>query len=241
MARKTKRKNKTSQRFAEIDKQVDPLKYYTLNEAIDLVKKTATAKFKESVDMAVRLGIDAKKSEQNVRGITNLPHGTGKKTNVAVLANGEDIKIAEEAGADTVGDDDLIKKIQGGWKAFDVMVATAAMAPQIGKIGKFLGPKTPNKRNGTVTTDIAKTVKEIKAATRAEYRIDKAGVIHMGIGKTEYSADQIRENFNTVLDAINRARPSSTKGKFIVSITLSSTMGPGVKVDSVLAVKGAGG
>ena len=115
------------------------------------------------------------------------------------------------------------------------------MAPQIGKIGKFLGPKTPNKRNGTVTTDIATTVKEIKAATRAEYRIDKAGVIHMCIGKTDYSADQIKENFNTALDAINKARPSSTKGKFIVSITLSSTMGPGVKVDAVLAVKGAGG
>lgn len=240
MAKKNKKKTLTSKRFAAVATEVDKTKLYTPDEAIALVKKTATAKFPESIDIAVRLGIDPKKGEQNVRGTTNLPHGTGKNKTVAVLANGDDLKAAEEAGADFVGDEDMIKKIQEGWKGFDVMLATDAMATQLGKVGRFLGPRTPNKRNGTVTNDIVKAVKEIKGASRAEYRIDKAGIVHMGIGKSTFSEEQIKENFRTALDAVIRAKPPTSKGKYLISVTMSSTMGPGVAIDPNIANKFAG-
>jgi len=239
MARK-KKKNLNSQRYSALAKQVDPAKLHSVDEAIALVKKLGTAKFPESVELALRLGIDPKKSDQNVRGITNLPHGTGKNKTVAVLANGDDIKTALDAGADFAGDEEIIKKVQEGWKDFDVMIATDTMAPQIGKIGRFLGPRTPNKRNGTVTNDIAKAVKEIKGASRIEYRLDKAGNVHLSIGKVTFSEEQLKENMHTALDAVIRAKPPSSKGRYLQNVTLSSTMGPGIKVDPTGASKFAG-
>lgn len=236
MAKKEK-KAKTSRRYDEVAKLVDRTKLHTIDEAVELLKKTASTKFTESVDLAVRLGIDPKKGEQNVRGITNLPHGTGKSKTVAVLCDGDDVKAAEDAGADFVGEEDLIKKIQEGWKGFDVMLASEGMGKNIGKIGRFLGPKTPNKRNGTVTSDIAAAVKEIKAATRIEYRIDKAAIIHLPLGKVSFTDEQIKENFRTAIDALVRAKPSGAKGRYLMSVTLSSTMGPGIKIDPALAAK----
>lgn len=239
MAKKV-RKNSNSARYAAVEGKVDADKLYTIDEAVALVKETASAKFVETVDLAVKLGIDSRKSDQNVRGITNLPHGTGKVPKVAVLAKGENIKLAEEAGADTVGEEDLIKQIQEGFKDFDIMLATSDMAPQIGKIGRFLGPKTPNKRNGTVTDNVADTVRDLKAATRVEYRTEKAGIVHLPMGKVNFDSDKLKENVVAAIDALMRAKPSSSKGKYLLSITMSSTMGPGVKLDTNLAAKEAG-
>jgi large subunit ribosomal protein L1 len=232
MAKTKERKNPHSVRFTEIAKKVEEGKEFAFAEAVTLMKELATAKFDESIDLAIRLGIDPRKGDQNVRGTTNIPHGTGKKKTIAVLAKGDLAKEAEEAGADRVGDEDLIKEIQGGWKDFDVMIAAADMAPSIGKIGRYLGPKTPNKRNGTVTNAIGETVKEIKLATRIEYRIDKAAVVHLSIGKVSFTDDQIRENFIAAMDAVIKARPASAKGRYLQSVTISSTMGPGLRVDS---------
>ncbi|MBX3117879.1 MAG: 50S ribosomal protein L1 [Fimbriimonadaceae bacterium] len=231
------RKNPRSPRYVEVAKQYSDDSLHDVISALDLVQKSANAKFVESVDLAVRLGIDPRKSDQNVRGLTSLPHGTGKNKKIAVLAKGDYAKEAEAAGADHVGDDDLIAKIQGGFRDFDVVLATEDMAPSIGKIGKMLGPKTPNKRNGTVTNQIGQAVKEIKAATRVEYRVDKAGIVHLGIGKVNYSASQLQENFKAALDAIVKAKPATAKGRYIVSVTLSSTMGPAIKVDPTAASK----
>lgn len=243
--RKNIKKNAHSPRYLEAAAKVDKDTLYEITAAIALVKETATTKFKksaESVDLAIRLGIDPRKSDQNVRGLTNLPHGTGKTKIVAVLAKGDHAKQAEEAGADFVGDEDLIKRIQTGDKElkFDVILATEEMAPQIGKIGKALGPKTPNKRNGTVTNNIATAVKEIKAATRVEYRTDKAGVVHMSIGKVNFTDEQILENFKAGFGAVLKAKPSGAKGKYVESLTISATMGPGVPLDAALASKLAG-
>lgn len=235
--RKNIRKNPQSPRYVEIAKQVDQDVTLDINSAIALVKKTATAKFVESVDLAIRLGIDPRKSDQNVRGLTNLPHGTGKIKKVAVLAKGDLAAEAEKAGADIVGADDLIAKIQAGERNFDVILATEEMAPQIGKIGRALGPKTPNKRNGTVTNNIATAVKEIKAATRVEYRTDKAGVVHMSIGKVNFTDEQLLENFKAGFGAVLKAKPSSAKGKYVESLTVSATMGPGISLDINLASK----
>lgn len=235
--RKNIRKNPHSPRYTAVATTVDKENFLDPQQAIALVKQTANAKFVESVDMAVRLGIDPRKSDQNVRGITNLPHGTGKVRKIAVLARGDLAREAEQAGADTVGGDDLITKIQGGFRDFDVILATEEMAPSIGKIGRMLGPRTPNKRNGTVTNNIGTAVREIKGATRVEYRAEKAGIVHMSIGKVSFTEDQILENFRAALNAIIKAKPSSAKGKYVASITLSSTMGPGVPVDATVAAK----
>ena len=226
----------------ELAKSIEKDSLFDLETAIAKVKATATAKFVESIDLAIRLGIDPRKSDQNVRGITNLPHGTGKTKLVAVLAKGDLAKEAEAAGADVVGDEDLIKRIQTGDKdlKFDVVLATEEMAPQIGKIGKALGPKTPNKRNGTVTNNIGTAVKEIKAATRVEYRTDKAGVVHMSVGKVNFTDEQIMENFKAGFGAVLKAKPSSAKGKYVQSLTMSATMGPGVSLDTTLASKLSG-
>lgn len=240
MAQKIKRKAKHSNRYTEVSKKVDADKLHELDEAIAVMKSTASAKFVESIDLAVKLGIDPRKGDQNVRGTTNLPHGTGKKKTVAVLAKGDAAKEAEAAGADFVGDEDLIKKIQEGWKDFDVMLATNDMAPQIGKVGRFLGPKTPNKRNGTVTDQIGQAVKEIKGATRVEYRVEKAGICHLPLGKVSYTDEQIRENFIAALDALIKAKPSASKGRYLQSVTLSTTMGPAIKLDPTLASKASG-
>lgn len=237
--RKQVKKTAHSPRFSAVAAQVEAEKLHEVSEAIALVKKTANAKFVESVDLAVRLGIDPRKSDQNVRGLASLPHGTGKIKKVAVLAKGDLAKDAEAAGADIVGDEDLIAKIQGGFKDFDVILAAEDMAPQIGKIGRLLGPKTPNKRNGTVTNNISTAVKEIKAATRIEYRADKAGVVHLQIGKVNFSDEQIAENFGTAINALVKAKPSSAKGRYILSVTVSSTMGPGISIDPALAAKAA--
>jgi large subunit ribosomal protein L1 len=219
-----------SPRFTALQEKVED-RLYTLAEAIELVKGNANAKFVESVDLAVRLGIDPRKGDQNVRGITNIPHGTGKTKKIAVLAKGDAAKDAEAAGADKVGAEDLITEIQNGFRDFDVILSTEDMAPQIGKIGKLLGPRTPNKRNGTVTNNIAAAVSEIKAATRIEYRTDKAGIVHLQVGKVNFTNEQILENIQVAMDAINKAKPASAKGRYLLSITLSSTMGPGVKID----------
>lgn len=240
MPRKNIRKQKHSQRFLAALAQIEADKLYTPAEAIELVKKISNAKFAESMDLSIKLGIDPRKSDQNVRGTTTIPHGTGKKKTVAVLAKGDLAKEAEAAGADIVGDEDLIKKIQEGFKAFDIILATEEMAPQIGKIGKALGPKTPNKRNGTVTNNIANTVKEIKAATRVEYRADKGGVVNVPIGRTAFGDDQLLENFQAALNAVVKAKPASTKGKYVLTLTLSSTMGPGVPLDVTFSQKLAG-
>lgn len=228
-----------SPRFVKASEGIDKESPNDIATAIGLVKKSATAKFVESIDLAVRLGIDPRKSDQNVRGITNLPHGTGKVKKVAVLAKGDHIKEAEQAGADMVGAEDLIAKIQGGFKDFDVVLATEEMAPQIGKIGRMLGPKTPNKRNGTVTNNIGTAVKEIKGATRIEYRADKAGVVHLQIGKVNFTDDQIAENLSFAIGALLRAKPATAKGKYVVSVTMSSTMGPGIPVDTAIVTKAA--
>jgi len=240
LPRKNIRKAPHSPRFSNVSKLVDKDTPLEPAAAIDLLKKTATAKFPESIDLSVRLGIDTKKGEQNVRGITSLPHGTGKVRRVAVLAKGDLATQAEGAGADTVGGDELIAKIQNGFRDFDVVLATEEMALQIGKIGRMLGPRTPNKRNGTITNNIAAAVKEIKGVTRAEYRADKAGVVHMAIGKVNFTNEQIEENFRTALNAIIKAKPASAKGKYIETITISSTMGPGIPIDAAVASKQAG-
>lgn len=238
--RKNIRKNAHSPRYISAAEKVNKDNLYNVDEAIGLVKQTATAKFVESIDLSVRLGIDPKKSDQNVRGITQLPHGTGKVRKVAVLAKGDLAKAAEDAGADVVGGEELVTKIQNGFKDFDVVLATEEMAPQIGKIGKALGPKTPNKRNGTVTNQIGQAVKEIKGATRVEYRADKEGVVHILIGKVNFSDVQISENFKAALGALLKAKPSSSKGKYVESVTLSSSMGPAVHLDTTVASKFAG-
>ena len=234
------KKNARSPRFIALAKTVSNDAAHDLIPAIEAVKATANAKFVESVDMAIRLGIDPRKGDQNVRGITNLPNGTGKIKRVAVLAKGDMAKEAEQAGADVVGDEDLIAKIQAGFRDFDVILATEEMAPQLGKIGKALGPKTPNKRNGTVTNNIGTAVKEIKGATRIEYRVDKAGVVHLQVGKVNFTTEQLRENISVAIDALIKAKPPTAKGKYLLSITLSSTMGPSVSVDTVMATKASG-
>lgn len=238
--RKNIKKNRHSPRFEALLKQVDKDTHYEIVQAIALVKQTATAKFVESVEATFRLGVDPRKGDQNVRGITNLPHGTGKVKKVAVLAKGDLAKEAEDAGADTVGAEDLIAKIQNGFRDFDVILAAEDMAPQIGKIGKMLGPRTPNKRNGTVTNQITQAVKEIKGATRVEYRADKGGVVHLPLGKVNFTEEQLLENFNAALHAVVKAKPSSTKGKYMLGITIGATMGPGVQVEATSAQKGAG-
>ncbi|HEY0868645.1 MAG TPA: 50S ribosomal protein L1 [Fimbriimonas sp.] len=226
-----------SPRYEALAATVDKEAPLEVSAALAKVKETANTKFVESVDLAVRLGIDPRKGDQNVRGITNLPHGTGKTRKVAVLAKGDLAAQAEEAGADTVGAEELIAQIQGGWRDFDVLLATEDMAPQIGKVGRILGPRTPNKRNGTVTNNIGTAVKEIKLATRAEYRAEKAGIVHMGIGKVSFSQEQLEENFKSALNAIIKAKPSGAKGKYVLSITVSSSMGPGIPVDVATASK----
>lgn len=238
--RKNIRKQKHSPRYFAVAKTVDPDQFYEIADAIELVKKNANAKFVESVDVSIKLGIDPRKSDQNVRGITNLPHGTGKNKKVAVLAKGDAAADAEAAGADTVGAEELIAKIQGGWKDFDVILAAEDMAPQIGKIGKILGPRTPNKRNGTVTSNLGQAVREIKGATRVEYRADKGGVVHMPLGKVSFGSEQILENFNSAIAAVVKAKPQSAKGRYVVSVTLTSTMGAGVPIDPQTAQKSAG-
>jgi large subunit ribosomal protein L1 len=229
--RKQDRKHIISKRFkAEIAK-VDGLKEYEPADALELVKATSSTKFDSTVDVAVRLGVDPRQGEQVVRGTTELPHGTGKTQKVAVFAKGANAEAAEAAGADIVGADDLITKIQNGFRDFDVLVATPDMMPAVGKLGRMLGPRMPNPKSGTVTTDVAKVVNAIKKATRLQYRVEKGGIIHAPIGKASFTSEQLQENMNVLLGALLKAKPPTSKGRYIKKITLSSTMGPGIDVD----------
>ncbi|ALS24849.1 MULTISPECIES: 50S ribosomal protein L1 [Paenibacillus] len=224
---------KHGKKYLEAAKQIDADAFYEPLEAIELVKKTARAKFDETVEVAVRLGVDPRKQDQAVRGVVVLPHGTGKTKRVLVFAKGEKAKEAEAAGADFVGDQDMINKIQQGWFDFDVCVATPDMMSEVGKLGRILGGKglMPNPKAGTVTFDVAKAVQEIKAG-KIEYRLDKAGQIHAPIGKVSFEAEKLAENFKALIDALNRAKPAAAKGVYLKNIAVSSTMGPSARVNA---------
>ena len=213
--------------------KVDSMKLYTPLEAVKLVKEIAPAKFDETVEVHFRLGIDTRKADQNIRGSISLPHGTGKSVRVAVFAEGEKAREAEEAGADVIGSDDLVAAIQGGEINFDAAIATPNMMAKVGRIGKILGPRglMPNPKLGTVTMDVAKMVSELKAG-RVEYRADRYGICHVPVGKISFDDQKLVENYAALYTEILRVKPASAKGRYVKSIALSSTMGPGVKVDS---------
>lgn len=223
---------KHGKKYREVSQLVNAEALYDPSEAIELVKKTAPAKFDETVDVAVRLGVDPRKQDQAVRGVVVLPHGTGKTKRVLVFAKGDKAKEAEAAGADFVGDADMINKIQQGWFEFDVCVATPDMMSEVGKLGRILGGKglMPNPKAGTVTFDVTKAVQEIKAG-KIEYRLDKAGQIHAPLGKVSFDADKLNENFKALVDALVRAKPAAAKGVYLKNIAVSSTMGPSVRVN----------
>lgn len=222
---------KRGKRYEEAFKLIDREQAYSGEEALELVKKTATAKFDETVEAAFRLGVDPKKADQQIRGAVVLPNGTGKTQRVLVIAKGEKAKEAEAAGADYVGDDDYINKINQGWFEFDVIVATPDMMGQLGRLGRVLGPKglMPNPKTGTVTFEVDKAVKDIKAG-KVEYRVDKAGNIHVPIGKVSFETTKLVENLNTIVDTLVKAKPAAAKGVYMKNVSVSSTMGPGVKV-----------
>ena len=224
---------KRGKKYQESAKLVDRSNLYDVNEALDLVTKTAKANFDETVELAVRLGVDPRHADQQVRGTVVLPNGTGKEVKVLVLANGDKIKEAKAAGADFAGGEELVEKIQNeNWFGFDVIIATPDMMGVVGKIGRALGPKglMPNPKSGTVTFDVEQAVKEIKAG-KVEYRVDKAAIINVPIGKVSFGADKLAENFKTIADAIIKAKPAAAKGRYLKSVTVSSTMGPGIKVN----------
>jgi large subunit ribosomal protein L1 len=218
-------------RFKNVVAAYDRERLYEPAEAAALVKRNATAKFNETVEIHVRLGVDPKKSDQNVRGTVSLPHGTGRTVRVIAFAKGDAARAAEAAGADVVGEQDLIDRVKGGFADFDVAIATPDMMPSIGReLGRILAQKMPNPKSGTVTPNIGQAVREIKGG-KVEYRLDKTGIVHTIVGKASFDERQLTENVATLLDAIVRAKPSASKGTYLRSITLSSTMGPGVKVD----------
>ena len=223
-------------RYAQAAQGIDRTTLYDPREALRLVKAGAGAKFDETVEAAIRLGVDPKQADQQVRGTVALPSGTGKSVRVLVFAKGEKAKEAEAAGADMVGADELVEKVQGGWTDFDVAVATPDMMGTVGRLGRILGPRglMPNPKAGTVSFDLAKAVKEIKAG-KIEYRTEKAGIIHVGIGKASFSEDALLANFTALMEALMRAKQASAKGQYLRSITLSTTMGPGAKVDPAKA------
>lgn len=223
---------KHGKKYVEAAKQVDRATMYEPEEAVALVKKTAVAKFDETIEVHIRTGCDGRHAEQQIRGAVVLPNGTGKTVRVLVFAKGDKVAEAEAAGADYVGGDELIPKIQNdGWLDFDVVVATPDMMGVVGRLGKILGPKglMPNPKAGTVTMDVTKAIADIKAG-KIEYRLDKANIVHVPVGKASFTEDALKENFNALMEAIVKAKPSALKGQYIRSITLSSTMGPGVKV-----------
>lgn len=219
-------------KLAAVKEKLDVAKEYTFEEAIEFLKENAFVKFDETVEMAINLGVDPRKSDQVVRATVILPHGTGKQVKVVVFAKGEKEKEAEKAGADYVGAEDLVEKIQQGWLEFDVAIATPDMMGQVGKLGKILGPRglMPNPKLGTVTFDVTKAVKEAKAG-RIEYRTDKGGVVHVPIGKLSFDRERLVENATAVLKSIIKAKPPTAKGKYIKIVYLSSTMSPGLKID----------
>lgn len=220
-------------RYEEVIAKVDRNEYYDASEAIKLAVDTASAKFDETIEVHVRLGVDSRHADQQVRGAIVLPHGTGKTKKVLVFAKGEKAKEAEEAGADFVGAEDLVQKIQGeNWFDFDIVVATPDMMGVVGRLGRVLGPKglMPNPKSGTVTFDVTKAVEEIKAG-KVEYRLDKSNIIHVPVGKASFGAEKVFDNFKVLIDAIIKARPSATKGQYMKSVTVAASMGPGVKIN----------
>lgn len=221
-----------SKRMKQIDALLDEKKVYKLEEAVEFLKKCPTVKFDQSINAALKIGIDPKKSDQQVRGTVSLPHGTGKKIVLVVIAKGEKAKEAQEAGADFVGADDLLEKIKGGWTDFSALIATPDMMRELGKLGKVLGPRglMPTPKAGTVTNDVAKAVKEVKAG-KIEFKVDKTGNINGSVGKISFSTTHLMENLRTFMQAIARSKPASAKGNFLRSLYISSTMGPGLKVD----------
>ena len=224
---------KKGKKYLEAAKLVDKATLYEVDQAMELIKKTATAKFDETVEAHIRTGCDGRHAEQQIRGAVVLPHGTGKTVRVLVFAKGDKVTEAENAGADFVGGEELIPKIQNeGWFEFDVVVATPDMMGVVGRLGRVLGPKglMPNPKAGTVTMDVTKAVEEIKAG-KIEYRLDKSNIIHVPIGKASFSEAQLADNFHALMDAINKAKPASLKGQYIKSATLTATMGPGVKLN----------
>ena len=226
---------KHGKKYVDAAKLVDRTKLYDTNEALDTVIKTAVAKFDETVELHVKLGVDSRHADQQVRGAVVLPHGTGKTVRVLVFAKNDKADIAKEAGADYVGAEELIPKIQNeGWLDFDVVVATPDMMGVVGRLGRVLGPKglMPNPKAGTVTMDVAKAIKEIKAG-KIEYRLDKSNIIHVPVGKVSFTEEQLADNFQALMGAVIKARPSTLKGTFLKSVTMASTMGPGVKLNTV--------
>lgn len=223
---------KHGKKYLEATKLIDKQKLYTPAEALALVKQTSSVKFDATVEVAFRLGVDVKKADQQLRGAIVLPHGTGKTSRVLVFAKGDKAKEATAAGADYVGDDDLINKISQGWFDFDVVVATPDMMGAVGRLGRVLGPKglMPNPKTGTVTFDVDRAVKEIKAG-KIEYRTDRTGIVHAPIGKVSFDADKLVDNLNAIVDQLKRVKPAAAKGVYLRTITVSSTMGPGVKID----------
>lgn len=225
-------KNKVGKRLAESYSKVDRDHFYSPREAVKIIKELPAAKFDETVELSIRLGVDPRKADQMVRGAISLPRGTGKTMRVVVFAKGGRATEAREAGADEVGDEDLATRIQGGWLDFDAVIATPDMMPVVGKLGRTLGPRglMPNPKSGSVTDDVAKAVSDVKGGL-VEYRTDKAGNLHLIMGKKSFSADDLLENYAAVIDEIYRAKPAAAKGRYVKSVTLSATMSPGIKID----------
>jgi large subunit ribosomal protein L1 len=221
----------SGKKYEDAQKLVQRQHLYDVKEALELAQKTAVTKFDGTVELAVKLGVNPKHADQQVRGAVVLPAGTGKQVSVAVFAKGEKAKEAEEAGAEFVGAEDLVARITGGWFGFDVAVATPDMMGMVGKLGRVLGPKglMPNPKTGTVTMDVARAVKEIKAG-KVEYRVDKNGIIHVPIGKTSFELEKLQDNFYTVIETLIKVKPAAAKGQYIRTVTVSSTMGPGIRV-----------
>ncbi len=224
-------------RLADAQKQIESQRLYELQEAIGILKSVKSAKFDETVEVAVRLGVDPKHADQMVRGAVALPHGTGKVLRVLAFAKGDKAREAQDAGADFVGAEDMIEKIQGGWLDFDVSVATPDMMPLVGRIGRILGPRglMPNPKTGTVSPEIGTAVREIKAG-KIEYRVEKAGIVHAPIGRLSFQTEQLAENFHALLDALIKAKPAAAKGTYLKTISISSTMGPGIKLNPAHAL-----
>ena len=230
---------KRGKRYQEDMKKFDRATLYDRDEAIKIVKENATAKFDETLEVHFRTGCDGRKADQQIRGAVVLPAGTGKKVRILVFAKGPKADEALAAGADYVGEMDMVTKIQGGWFDFDVVVATPDMMGVVGRLGKVLGPKglMPNPKSGTVSMDVAKAIADIKAG-KVEYRLDKANIIHCPFGKASFTEEQLQQNFQAIMDAVNKARPAALKGTFLKSVTMSSTMGPGVKMNVVKLTNG---
>jgi large subunit ribosomal protein L1 len=229
---------KHGKKYRAATEKVEPGRKYNLDEGIAKVKEIAFAKFDETVELTMWLGVDPRKADQLVRGTIVLPHGLGKSKTVLVIAQGEKVKEAEEAGADMVGGEDIVNKIKGGWTDFDAVIATPDMMRLVGGLGKVLGPRglMPNPKTGTVTFDVTTAVKETKAG-KVEYRVDKTGVIHVGVGKVSFEADKLRDNAKALLDAVVKAKPATAKGKYVKKVNLAATMSPGVLLDEAAYAK----